>query len=112
MKKQVGFSLMKKQVGVVMMIKKISVSLKLHCCVRSHKSMLFLNSCSILELLIPTTNRICDKGKNKVSPVYSAIYGGNKECLEMLLKEGYSPDAQECPTFSCRSPMCMIFQRK
>ncbi|XP_048794003.1 ankyrin repeat and SOCS box protein 3 [Lagopus muta] len=67
---------------------------------------------NILELLIPITNRICDKGKNKVSPVYSAIYGGNKECLEMLLKEGYSPDAQECPTFSCRSPMCMIFQRK
>ncbi|XP_042732983.1 ankyrin repeat and SOCS box protein 3 isoform X2 [Lagopus leucura] len=67
---------------------------------------------NILELLIPITNRICDKEKNKVSPVYSAIYGGNKECLEMLLQEGYSPDAQECPTFSCRSPMCMIFQRK
>uniref|UniRef100_A0A8C9L1L2 Ankyrin repeat and SOCS box containing 3 n=1 Tax=Pavo cristatus TaxID=9049 RepID=A0A8C9L1L2_PAVCR len=51
---------------------------------------------NILKLLIPITNRICDKEKSKVSPVYSALYGGNKECLEMLLKEGYSPDAQEC----------------
>ncbi|KFV06620.1 Ankyrin repeat and SOCS box protein 3, partial [Pterocles gutturalis] len=66
----------------------------------------------ILELLIPVTNRICDKGKGKVSPVYSAVYGGNKECLEMLLKEGYSPDAQECCNFYCRSPMCMVFQKE
>ncbi|XP_059684541.1 ankyrin repeat and SOCS box protein 3 isoform X2 [Gavia stellata] len=65
----------------------------------------------ILELLIPITDRICDKGKGKVSPVYSAVYGGNKECLEMLLKEGYSPDAQECLNFDCRSPMCMVFQK-
>ncbi|KFQ83404.1 Ankyrin repeat and SOCS box protein 3 [Phoenicopterus ruber ruber] len=66
----------------------------------------------ILELLIPITDRICDKGKGKVSPVYSAVYGGNKECLEMLLKEGYSPDAQECLSFDCRSPMCMVFQKE
>ncbi|KFV43388.1 Ankyrin repeat and SOCS box protein 3 [Gavia stellata] len=66
----------------------------------------------ILELLIPITDRICDKGKGKVSPVYSAVYGGNKECLEMLLKEGYSPDAQECLNFDCRSPMCMVFQKE
>ncbi|KAM6407204.1 ankyrin repeat and SOCS box protein 3 isoform 1-T3 [Pluvialis apricaria] len=66
----------------------------------------------ILELLIPVTDRICDKGKGKVSPVYSAVYGGNKECLEILLKEGYSPDAQECPNFDCRSPMCMVFQKE
>ncbi|NXJ85387.1 ASB3 protein, partial [Trogon melanurus] len=66
----------------------------------------------ILELLIPVTDRICDKGKGKVSPVYSAVYGGNRECLEMLLKEGYSPDAQECLNFGCRSPMCMVFQKE
>ncbi|XP_071596534.1 ankyrin repeat and SOCS box protein 3 isoform X2 [Heliangelus exortis] len=66
----------------------------------------------ILELLIPVTDRICDKGKGKVSPVYSAVYGGNKECLEMLLREGYSPDAQECLNFDCRSPMCMVFQKE
>ncbi|XP_029877226.1 ankyrin repeat and SOCS box protein 3 [Aquila chrysaetos chrysaetos] len=66
----------------------------------------------ILELLIPVTDRICDKGKGKVSPVYSAVYGGHKECLEALLKEGYSPDAQECLNFDCRSPMCMVFQKE
>ncbi|KAM6086491.1 ankyrin repeat and SOCS box protein 3 isoform 1-T3 [Theristicus caerulescens] len=66
----------------------------------------------ILELLIPVTDRICDKGKGKVSPVYSAVYGGNKICLEILLKEGYSPDAQECLNFDCRSPMCMVFQKE
>ncbi|NWH57008.1 ASB3 protein, partial [Geococcyx californianus] len=66
----------------------------------------------ILELLIPVTDRICDKGEGKVSPVYSAVYGGNKECLELLLKEGYSPDAQECLKFICVSPMCMVFQKE
>ncbi|NWY04887.1 ASB3 protein, partial [Nothoprocta ornata] len=67
---------------------------------------------NILELLIPLTDRICDQGKDKVSPVYSAIYGGNKECLEMLLEQGYSADAQKCLTFACRSPMCMVFQKE
>ncbi|XP_051470767.1 ankyrin repeat and SOCS box protein 3 isoform X1 [Apus apus] len=66
----------------------------------------------LLQLLIPITDRICDKSKDKVSPVYSAVYGGNKECLEMLLKEGYSPDAQECLNFDCRSPMCMVFHKE
>ncbi|KFP70703.1 PREDICTED: ankyrin repeat and SOCS box protein 3-like [Acanthisitta chloris] len=66
----------------------------------------------ILELLIPVTDRLCDKGKGKVSPVYSAVYGGDEECLEMLLKQGFSPDAQECLDFDCRSPMCMIFQKE
>ncbi|XP_061845342.1 ankyrin repeat and SOCS box protein 3 isoform X1 [Colius striatus] len=64
-----------------------------------------------LEMLIPVTDRICDKGKGKVSPVYSAVCGGHKECLEVLLREGYSPDAQECLDFDCRSPLCMVFQR-
>ncbi|TRZ11283.1 hypothetical protein HGM15179_015801 [Zosterops borbonicus] len=66
----------------------------------------------ILELLIPITDRICDKGEGKVSPVYSALYSGNRECLEMLLKQGFSPDAQECLDFDCRSPMCVIFQKQ
>ncbi|NXG77356.1 ASB3 protein, partial [Baryphthengus martii] len=66
----------------------------------------------ILELLIPVTDRICDKGKGKVSPVYSAVCGGNKRCLEKLLEEGYSPDAQQCLNFECRSPMCMVFQKE
>ncbi|NXP45838.1 ASB3 protein, partial [Heliornis fulica] len=66
----------------------------------------------ILELLIPVTDRICDRGRGKVSPVYSAVYGNNKDCLEMLLKEGYSPDAQDCLSSNCRSPMCMVFQKE
>ncbi|CAM5103218.1 unnamed protein product [Eretmochelys imbricata] len=67
---------------------------------------------NILGLLIPVTDRTCDTQKDKVSPVYSAVYGGNEECLEMLLKEGYSPDAQKCLIFGCISPMCMVFQKK
>ncbi|XP_064365833.1 ankyrin repeat and SOCS box protein 3 isoform X3 [Dromaius novaehollandiae] len=67
---------------------------------------------NILELLIPLTDRLCDRGKDKVSPVYSAIYGGNKECLEVLLQQGYSADAQKCLPFGCRSPMCMVFQKE
>ncbi|NWR83020.1 ASB3 protein, partial [Furnarius figulus] len=66
----------------------------------------------ILELLIPVTDRICDRGKGKLSPVYSAIYGGDGGCLELLLKQGFSPDAQECLDFDCRSPMCMVFQKE
>ncbi|XP_075452040.1 ankyrin repeat and SOCS box protein 3 isoform X1 [Ascaphus truei] len=66
----------------------------------------------ILGLLLPVTDQICDTGKDKVSPVYSAVYGGQKECLEILLMKGYSPEAQICLLFRCRTPMCMVFQRR
>ncbi|XP_072597370.1 ankyrin repeat and SOCS box protein 3 isoform X2 [Vulpes vulpes] len=65
----------------------------------------------ILDLLIPLTNRVCDIGPDKVSPVYSAVFGGHEECLEMLLQHGYSPDAQMCLIFGFSSPMCMAFQK-
>ncbi|XP_067561163.1 ankyrin repeat and SOCS box protein 3 isoform X2 [Pseudorca crassidens] len=65
----------------------------------------------ILDLLIPLTNRVCDTGPNKVSPVYSAVFGGHEECLEMLLQSGYRPDAQMCLVFGFSSPMCMAFQK-
>ncbi|XP_011236235.1 ankyrin repeat and SOCS box protein 3 isoform X1 [Ailuropoda melanoleuca] len=65
----------------------------------------------ILDLLIPLTNRVCDTGPDKVSPVYSAVFGGHEECLEMLLRHGYSPDAQMCLVFGFSSPMCMAFQK-
>ncbi|XP_012582889.1 PREDICTED: ankyrin repeat and SOCS box protein 3 isoform X2 [Condylura cristata] len=65
----------------------------------------------ILDLLIPLTNRVCDTGPDKVSPVYSAVFGGHEECLEMLLQCGYSPDAQTCLVFGFSSPMCMAFQK-
>ncbi|XP_038534707.1 ankyrin repeat and SOCS box protein 3 isoform X4 [Canis lupus baileyi] len=66
----------------------------------------------ILDLLIPLTNRVCDTGPDKVSPVYSAVFGGHEECLEMLLQHGYSPDAQMCLIFGFSSPMCMAFQKE
>ncbi|XP_040849671.1 ankyrin repeat and SOCS box protein 3 isoform X1 [Ochotona curzoniae] len=65
----------------------------------------------ILDLLIPLTNRACDTGPDKVSPVYSAVFGGHEECLELLLRSGYSPDAQMCLVFGFSSPMCMAFQK-
>lgn len=64
-----------------------------------------------LDLLIPRTNRACDTGPDKVSPVYSAVFGGREECLEMLLQNGYSPDAQMCLVFGFSSPLCMAFQK-
>ncbi|XP_063644873.1 ankyrin repeat and SOCS box protein 3 isoform X8 [Pan troglodytes] len=65
----------------------------------------------ILDLLIPLTNRACDTGRNKVSPVYSAVFGGHEDCLEILLRNGYSPDAQACLVFGFSSPVCMAFQK-
>ncbi|XP_029793204.1 ankyrin repeat and SOCS box protein 3 [Suricata suricatta] len=65
----------------------------------------------ILELLIPHTSRVCDTGPDKVSPVYSAVFGGHEACLEMLLQHHYSPDAQKCLFFGFNSPMCMAFQK-
>ncbi|KAL0621231.1 Ankyrin repeat and SOCS box protein 3 [Plecturocebus cupreus] len=66
----------------------------------------------ILDLLVPLTSRVCDTGLNKVSPVYSAVFGGHEECLEILLRNGYSPDAQACLIFGFSSPMCMAFQKE
>ncbi|XP_036190480.1 ankyrin repeat and SOCS box protein 3 isoform X7 [Myotis myotis] len=66
----------------------------------------------ILDLLIPLTNRVCDTGPDKVSPVYSAVFGGHEDCLEMLLQHGYSPDAQMCLVFGFSSPLCMAFQKE
>uniref|UniRef100_A0A803T3A7 Ankyrin repeat and SOCS box containing 3 n=1 Tax=Anolis carolinensis TaxID=28377 RepID=A0A803T3A7_ANOCA len=66
---------------------------------------------NILQMLIPVTDQLCGRAEGKVSPVYSAIYGDHTDCLELLLKEGYSPDAQPCPVFSCRSPMSLAIQK-
>ncbi|XP_070803763.1 ankyrin repeat and SOCS box protein 3 [Pituophis catenifer annectens] len=66
---------------------------------------------NILRMLIPVTDRVCGSAEGKVSPVYSAIYSGQEICLELLLKEGYSPDAQSCPVFGCKSPMSLAFQK-
>ncbi|XP_042330252.1 ankyrin repeat and SOCS box protein 3 isoform X1 [Sceloporus undulatus] len=70
-----------------------------------------MGHCNILRMLIPVTDRLCGSAEGKVSPVYSAVYGEHVDCLERLLKEGYSPDAQPCPIFSCRSPMSLAIQK-
>lgn len=66
---------------------------------------------NILRSLIVVTDRLSGSDETKVSPVYSAVFGGHEECLELLLKEGYSPDAQPCSVFECRSPLSLIFQK-
>ncbi|XP_075719275.1 ankyrin repeat and SOCS box protein 3 [Rhinoderma darwinii] len=65
----------------------------------------------ILEMLMTVTGSVCSTAKDQVSPVYSTIYGGHRQCLDMLLSGGYSPEAQECPLFGCKTPMCMVIQR-
>ncbi|XP_054898456.1 ankyrin repeat and SOCS box protein 3 [Poeciliopsis prolifica] len=51
---------------------------------------------SILKRLIEVTDRTCDQGEGMVSPLYVAIHNDQTSSIQLLLKEGYSPDAQEC----------------
>ncbi|KAG1931857.1 serine/threonine-protein phosphatase 6 regulatory ankyrin repeat subunit A [Pimephales promelas] len=62
---------------------------------------------SILEKLIPVTKRECDRGEGKVSPVYLAVLSGQADSLRVLLKKGYSPDAQSCRQFGYSCPLDM-----
>ncbi|XP_060043640.1 ankyrin repeat and SOCS box protein 3 isoform X2 [Erinaceus europaeus] len=66
----------------------------------------------ILDLLLPLTDQACDTGTDKVSPVYSAVFGGQEDCLERLLQYGYNPDAQMCFAFGFSSPMFMALQKE
>ncbi|XP_054842458.1 ankyrin repeat and SOCS box protein 3 [Eublepharis macularius] len=66
---------------------------------------------NILRFLIPVTDRLCGTAEGKMSPIYSAIYGGREDCLELLLEEGYSPDAQACLFYGHRSPMSLAFTK-
>ncbi|KAL4612986.1 ankyrin repeat and SOCS box protein 3-like [Arapaima gigas] len=59
----------------------------------------------ILERLLPVTDLSCGYVPHKVSPLYSAVLGGQLESVRLLLKEGYSPDAQDCGTFGFSSPL-------
>ncbi|CAL8304538.1 unnamed protein product [Lota lota] len=49
----------------------------------------------ILERLIAVTDRACDRGEGMVSPLYMAVRKASQS-VELLLREGYSPDAQDC----------------
>lgn len=51
---------------------------------------------SILKRLIAVTDRVCDRGNNMVSPLYVAVSSHQYQSVEILLREGYSPDAQDC----------------
>ncbi|KAJ8365242.1 hypothetical protein SKAU_G00140730 [Synaphobranchus kaupii] len=59
----------------------------------------------VLERLLAVTDRVCDRGVGKVSPVYSAVLRGQSDTLRVLLREGYSPDAQESPAYGYSSPL-------
>ncbi|KAM4042065.1 ankyrin repeat and SOCS box protein 3 isoform 1-T2 [Anomaloglossus baeobatrachus] len=66
----------------------------------------------VLEMLMAVTSRVCNTGEDQVSPVYSAVYGGDRRCLDILLSGGYSPEAQESPFFECKTPMCMATKQR
>ncbi|XP_063749574.1 ankyrin repeat and SOCS box protein 3 [Eleginops maclovinus] len=66
----------------------------------------------ILKSLIAATDRVCDRGEGMVSPLYVALQYDQSESLEMLLREGYSPDAQDCTDIlDIRSPLSMTLCR-
>ncbi|XP_057682123.1 ankyrin repeat and SOCS box protein 3 isoform X1 [Corythoichthys intestinalis] len=50
----------------------------------------------ILKRLVAVTERTCDCGQGQVSPLYHAVENRNTHCVEFLLSEGFSPDAQDC----------------
>uniref|UniRef100_A0A3Q4I9B5 Ankyrin repeat and SOCS box containing 3 n=1 Tax=Neolamprologus brichardi TaxID=32507 RepID=A0A3Q4I9B5_NEOBR len=64
----------------------------------------------ILRRLIAVTDRACDRGESMVSPVYVAINSDQTKSVELLLREGYSPDAQDCShTHGLLSPLSLAF---
>ncbi|XP_029383374.1 ankyrin repeat and SOCS box protein 3 isoform X2 [Echeneis naucrates] len=62
----------------------------------------------VLRRLIAVTDRLCDCGDGMVSPLYVAIHNHQSKCVELLLTEGYSPDAQDCTeTLGLHSPLSL-----
>ncbi|XP_034413920.1 ankyrin repeat and SOCS box protein 3 [Cyclopterus lumpus] len=62
----------------------------------------------VLRRLIAVTHRACDRGDGAVSPLYLAVHGRQSHSVEMLLREGYSPDAQDCShVLGVRSPLSL-----
>lgn len=54
------------------------------------------------------TDRVCDRGDGMVSPLYVAVHSNQSLSVELLLREGYSPDAQDCiHILSLQSPLCL-----
>lgn len=62
----------------------------------------------ILRRLIVVTDRVCDCGDGMVSPLYVAVHRDQDTSVEVLLKEGYSPNAQDCTQLlGLRSPLSL-----
>ncbi|XP_042372842.1 ankyrin repeat and SOCS box protein 3-like, partial [Plectropomus leopardus] len=60
----------------------------------------------ILRRLIAVTDRVCDRGDGMVSPLYVAVHSHQSQSVDLLLREGYSPDAQDCThILGIRSPL-------
>lgn len=66
--------------------------------------MLFF-TCRVLKSLISVTDRACDRGEDMESPLYIAIYNDQSASVELLLKEGFSPDAQRLTDLEMNSPL-------
>ncbi|KAM4524850.1 ankyrin repeat and SOCS box protein 3 isoform 2-T2 [Odontesthes bonariensis] len=67
---------------------------------------------SVLRRLIDATDRTCDRSEGMVSPLYVAVHSDQTRSTELLLKEGYSPDAQDCTdTLGLRSPLSLALCR-
>ncbi|XP_072229396.1 ankyrin repeat and SOCS box protein 3 isoform X1 [Leuresthes tenuis] len=67
---------------------------------------------SVLRRLIDVTDRACDCSEGMVSPLYVAVHSDQTKSMELLLKEGYSPDAQDCTgTLGLRSPLSLALCR-
>uniref|UniRef100_A0A3Q0T2C8 Ankyrin repeat and SOCS box containing 3 n=1 Tax=Amphilophus citrinellus TaxID=61819 RepID=A0A3Q0T2C8_AMPCI len=62
----------------------------------------------ILRRLIADTDRACDRDEGMVSPLYMAIHSNQSHIVKILLREGYSPDAQDCShTLGIHSPLSL-----
>ncbi|XP_076616232.1 ankyrin repeat and SOCS box protein 3 [Chaetodon auriga] len=60
----------------------------------------------VLRRLVAVTDRACDRGDGMVSPLYMAVLRHQSKSVELLLREGYSPDAQDCThVLDLRSPL-------
>ncbi|XP_026207570.1 ankyrin repeat and SOCS box protein 3 isoform X2 [Anabas testudineus] len=60
----------------------------------------------ILRRLTAVTDRACNRSNDMVSPLYVAVHGHQSKSVELLLREGYSPDAQDCTNIlGLRSPL-------
>uniref|UniRef100_A0A8C6UG48 SOCS box domain-containing protein n=1 Tax=Neogobius melanostomus TaxID=47308 RepID=A0A8C6UG48_9GOBI len=47
------------------------------------------------DRLIPVTDRCIDRGLDQVSPVYMSVMSDQRGALQLLLADGFSPDAQD-----------------